>query len=175
VPELYVQRLVSAWRCVPTRRQWLEVGLIALVFAVTAGPLALASGIIGTSAVLSPEAMMLLVPRLLVAPALFEEALFRVLPNPHPNEAAARSARWGRALASLTGYVLVHPVVGLLFPSVRTLFTSVPFLLTTALLGAACLAGYLRTGSLWPPVAIHWLVVIAWLGLGGAGPLSLAL
>jgi len=30
------------------------------------------------------------------------------------------------------------------------------------LLGAACTGAYARTGSIWPPVAIHWLTVVLW-------------
>ena len=39
-----------------------------------------------------------------------------------------------------------------------------PFLLQCALLGLACVLAYASTGSLWPPVLIHWLAVAAWLG-----------
>jgi predicted Abi (CAAX) family protease len=40
--------------------------------------------------------------------------------------------------------------------------------LLAALLGVVCEIAYLKTGSLWSPAAIHWLVVAVWLTvLGG--------
>jgi predicted Abi (CAAX) family protease len=168
---LWLRRLGLAGRLLPSRRQWLEVFLLVAALTAAAGPLALQSGLIGTTFTLTPAAILLLAPRVLIAPALFEETLFRVVLNPHPKEVSSGGARWGSALASLGGYVLVHPLVGLVLPSVRPVFGSPAFLAITFLLGATCLAAYLRTGSIWPPVVIHWLTVILWLSLGGSGVL----
>ena len=35
------------------------------------------------------------------------------------------------------------------------------------LLGATCTAAYLISRSIWPPVVLHWLTVLAWIWLLG--------
>jgi predicted Abi (CAAX) family protease len=39
------------------------------------------------------------------------------------------------------------------------------FLSLAALMAIACTITYIKTGSLWVPVAIHWLTVLAWVFL----------
>lgn len=95
--------------------------------------------------------------RTFAVPALLEELLFRVLPPPR---------LWPFALAA---YVLFHPLNAWLFwPEARDVFYDPAFLFLAALLGGGCTLLYRRTRSLWPPVALHWLVVAGWLlFLGG--------
>ena len=45
------------------------------------------------------------------------------------------------------------------------------FLASVAAFGVASARLYWNTGSLWPPVALHWMVVVAWKALlGGPSP-----
>jgi predicted Abi (CAAX) family protease len=76
------------------------------------------------------------------------------------------SAAWGAL--SLGLFVAYHPLAGRLwYPQGRRLFEDGRFLLLTSLLGLVCVIAYQVTGSLWPPVLIHWLVVVIWLELLG--------
>jgi predicted Abi (CAAX) family protease len=70
---------------------------------------------------------------------------------------------------SLALFTASHPVNAILFsPTHRPTFTDPVFLVLAALLGLTCTLAYLQSGSLWPPVAIHWTAVVVWLlFLGG--------
>ena len=72
------------------------------------------------------------------------------------------------AVGALLLYVAAHPLNAILFrPGLRTLFESPAYLSLAALLGATCTAAYWISRSIWPPVLIHWLTVLAWLYLFG--------
>ena len=102
--------------------------------------------------------------KLLLMPALVEELLFRVLLIPHPIEGFPWQPLLGWNALSLGLFVLYHPVAARLwYPQARALFDDPRFLLQATLLGVACSLAYGFTGSLWPPVLIHWLAVVIWL------------
>ncbi len=109
----------------------------------------------------------------LIAPATVEEVFYRVILLPHKSERATFRTKciWGSI--SLTAYICGHPLNALTFyPAGFPTFINPVFLLATALLGLICMMVYWRSGSLWPPVIIHWLVVVVWLLLlGGYGKL----
>jgi predicted Abi (CAAX) family protease len=71
--------------------------------------------------------------------------------------------------ASVVLFIAWHPLNAALFlPAARPLFGDLRFLALAGLLGLCCSVVYLRTGSVWPGVVLHWLVVFAWKGaLGG--------
>lgn len=101
---------------------------------------------------------------LLLMPALVEELLFRVLLIPHPSEGFPWLPQLAWSALSLGLFVLYHPVAARLwYPQARALFHDPRFLLQATLLGVACSLTYVQTGSLWPPVLIHWLAVVIWL------------
>lgn len=104
----------------------------------------------------------------LVIPAFGEELLFRVLalPTPEPDS----SFPWVRAVLAIAAFVLWHPLQAWLFGGVRgEIFLDPWFLIAVAALGIACTRAWWRTGSIWPPVLLHWLVVVGWKALAG-GP-----
>ena len=158
-------RAASCW---PTARHWAEALVVSAAYLLLALPLALRWGLIDPAH--RPEATVLvaILPRVLFLPALVEELLFRVLPNPHPYEHAALREVFAAGSLSLVAYVLAHPLAGYV-AGVSTPFMRPEFLLLAALLGSACLLLYRRSGSLLPPVALHWLVVSGWLAFGGEG------
>jgi len=162
------RRLTTAAQCRPTARHWLETALLAALFTLIALPVATRAGLIALGELELNGALLL---RVMVLPALLEELLFRVLPNPHPSEQRSAARCWALGLLSLGAYVLAHPLVGLVSGPAGAVFATPAFLLLTALLGLACLLTYRRSGSLWPPVALHWLVVASWLSMGGRGVL----
>jgi len=102
--------------------------------------------------------------KLLLMPALVEELLFRVLLIPHPIEGFPWQPLLAWNALSLGLFVLYHPVAARLwYPQARALFDDPRFLFQATLLGVACSLAYGFTGSLWPPVLIHWLAVVIWL------------
>ena len=103
-----------------------------------------------------------------LSPALLEETLYRVVLNPHPLEGVSPQARVGWGALSLALYVLAHPLAAWRWRWARAYFWRPAFLVVVALLGLACTVLYLRTGSVWPPVALHAAVTVAWkLAFGG--------
>lgn len=108
--------------------------------------------------------------------AVVEEALFRgvLLKPPAPGKSDL-----GAATLSATLFALWHPVQTFLYrPLWQGHAWSWWFLLGTGLLGFACALLTLRTRSLWPAVALHWLVAIGWktlYGLPSCGPAAGAL
>lgn len=159
-----VRALILACGTVPTLGAWvgcvgLYVGFLITVFllrtrtgfpqfsfppATSARPLPLALG-------------------LLLHPSLTEEALFRVLLLPRPGTGVLRGTDLVLAAVSLSAFVLWHPLNGVFFrKSARRLFTRVDFLLAAASLGLVCTLAYWISGSLWPPVLMHWLTVSGW-------------
>ena len=118
---------------------------------------------------LAPGALLRLAAGLLLMPALGEELLFRVAVMPHPLERAGLVDLLGWGLLSTGLFVLYHPLAGASwYPAGREVFRDPRFLVPCTLLGIACALAYGSSGSLWPAVLIHWVVVVLWLGvLGG--------
>ena len=107
--------------------------------------------------------LLALAATLFVAPALGEEIVFRglVLPRRRPN--------LGRIGLSVLLFVAWHPLQALTIgPPWASAFLDPWFLAATAILGTALARIYAATGSLWPCVAAHCLVVFGWKAfLGG--------
>jgi len=102
---------------------------------------------------------------LLLMPALGEELLFRVALLPHPHGGADLGRFWAWGALNVGLFVLYHPLAALFWDRRQpAVFHDPRFLVQCALLGTACVLAYAATGSLWPPVLIHWLAVTAWLG-----------
>jgi predicted Abi (CAAX) family protease len=94
---------------------------------------------------------------LFVVPALGEEVLFRALLIPR-----ARPTALSIAIATLL-FILWHPLQAVTIgPPWAPAFLDPWFLACVGLLGLACGRIYAATGSLWPPVLLHWLVVFGW-------------
>ena len=101
----------------------------------------------------------------LVAPAFGEELLFRVLLLPRPGEPA--SSR--RMALSVALFVLWHPPQALIFGAHWGAVVLNPgFLAAVAAIGVALARLYVRTGSIWPCVLLHWTAVMAWKAFFGA-------
>jgi uncharacterized protein len=100
-------------------------------------------------------------------PALGEEAAFRGLLVPDRPE----TSRPAVAIAAATAlFAAWHVVETLFLHHAAPLFLRGDFLACAAILGAGCAVIRWRTGSLWPAIALHWLVVVVWqTWLGGPG------
>lgn len=113
--------------------------------------------------------VMILMPiSLLVIPSIPEEFFFRALLLPHKQN----TITWGRkitfSIISITLFVMWHPFTALtIYRSVADIFTDPVFLSIVTLLAITCTVTYLKSGSVWIPVAIHWASVMAWMYLLG--------
>ncbi|MEM9164513.1 MAG: CPBP family glutamic-type intramembrane protease [Cyanobacteria bacterium P01_F01_bin.4] len=99
--------------------------------------------------------------------------MFRALLIPRPDAASSQSlGSW--AIASLVIFIGFHPLnARFLMTERRETFYNPIFLTLAGLLGVVCTLSYLQSASLWPPVVLHWLMVIIWLlSLGGYGRLA---
>jgi predicted Abi (CAAX) family protease len=110
----------------------------------------------------------LFVGKLFFLPALFEELLFRLLLIPHPIETAIFIDVMKWSMISLTAFIIYHPLNALTFyPAGKPTFWDWRFLTLAGLLGAVCSIAYYTTGSIWPSVFIHWIVVVGWVKVFG--------
>ncbi len=167
------QRLVRALTTLPDRSGWGWSAAIGCAFTLVAAAIGVPTGFLRLGPADLPAGTLLRTSAvLLLHPSFVEELLFRALPIPHPEEGAStRATALGTALG-LVLFVAAHPLNGLIFrPAVFAVFTSPVFLVLAALLGLACSAAYIRSGSIWPAVLLHWLAVNAWIFLLGGGAL----
>lgn len=96
----------------------------------------------------------------LFVPALGEEAVFRGLLLPDESEIRRP---WAWLLGSTAVYSAWHVLEAATFMRFAwPVFTRPDFLLITFILGLACGLMRWRTGSLWPAVFLHWLLVTLW-------------
>jgi predicted Abi (CAAX) family protease len=110
----------------------------------------------------------LFVGQLFFLPALLEEILFRMLLIPHPIETAVLVDIFKWSIISLAAFVIYHPLNALTFyPVGKPTFWDWRFLTLAGLLGIVCSIAYYTTGSIWPPVFIHWIIVVGWIKFFG--------
>lgn len=153
----------QALRVRPDAAGWLATGR-ELTWAV---PLLLVIGYVGNLVSVSEppgaKTLLMLAATAFVVPALGEELLFRaaVIPRDRP--------RGGWMVLSVVLFVLWHPLQVVTFgPPWASAFLDAWFLAAVAVLGTALARIYVATGSIWPCVAVHWIVVVSWKAfLGG--------
>jgi predicted Abi (CAAX) family protease len=155
----YRRRVATALTTWPTRRVW---ALSTAIGGVTLGVL----GAIGFSTglyALHPANTTNLAFRLaetFVAPAIGEELVFRGLLIP----GRAESPRFLGALVFSTAvFTFWHVVEAETFlRAAAPMFLRPDFLACAATLGVGCALARRLTGSLWPAVALHWVMVGIW-------------
>jgi len=154
---------------IPDWRTWRTCALVYGLFLACAAPIGLLAGLLRPSMPrLSPTEMVTAGVLLLIQPALVEEIIFRGLLLPRDAGSMRRSRLVLVAVVALLLYVASHPLnAALTRPATLSLFANPVYLGLTTLLGLACTATYWISRSIWPPVAIHWLTVAAWLWLLG--------
>lgn len=144
--------------------------VVFLLYMAVALPLGFCSGFF-TIGVLKTHiwVMMALPVSLFFIPALLEEMFFRGLLLPHRERKISAVPLCFYSLFSIAAFIAWHPLNAMTInPLAYPLFTNPVFLCLAALMAIACTITYLKTGSLWVPVAIHWLTVLPWVFfLGG--------
>jgi predicted Abi (CAAX) family protease len=155
-----IERLSQAFLAVPTASGWLWTVLLFVCFAASSLVVLRLSGLFRFSPSRLPLRYNLLL--FLIAfftPSLPEEALYRALLLPPLDE--ARALFW--IALSLFLYVIAHPLLAfLIMHSYRPIFYKPAFLLIVALLGISCTLAFYLTGSIWPPILIHWATIVLW-------------
>lgn len=161
--------LREALTTAPDARTWLACAIVYGVFLVVAAPIGLASGLLRVDTARASAVDALRVAALLfLQPALIEEIVFRGLLLPLDVRSLPRSRVVLVAGSALAVYVASHPLNAWLFrPHALGVFASPVYLVLAALLGLACTIAYFISRSIWPPVVIHWVTVVAWIGLLG--------
>ncbi len=132
--------------------------MITALFLVVSGYVGLWSDLFKVAWAVEWPSFAIVVAVTFVVPSLAEELVFR----------AGLAGRNGtiRATASLVAFTLWHPAqVWLGLPMAQDIFLDWRFLMIAGALGATCTLLYRLTGSIWPAVILHWLVVLAWKGL----------
>jgi predicted Abi (CAAX) family protease len=151
-----VQRLIWGLTTLPRPRDWLELLAAAGLLAAVVGPAGFATGLLRWA----PRPFQL-GPALsvIVIPALGEELMFRGpwIPDRREGVGAARPILW-----TTIAFTLWHVLETTWLPRAAPLFLRPDFLAWAAVLGLACAILRRRSGSLWPPVILHWAAVVAW-------------
>jgi predicted Abi (CAAX) family protease len=113
--------------------------------------------------------MIVLPVSLFFIPSLFEEIIFRGLLLPHRSRGICNRPLFFYSAFGIVAFVVWHPINAMTInPSAYSMFTDPVFLCLAALMAIACTITYVKTGSLWVPIAIHWLTVVVWVFfLGG--------
>ncbi len=133
-------------------------GLCALVIHTLMSPIHFSMGLPGLRN--DPDAFLRLAAVALLIPALGEELVFRGILQPRRLSAAKD---WTLSALSLAAFVLWHPLqVWLGLPMAQPVFTDPAFLTLVGVLGGLCTILTHRSGSLWPAVGLHWIVVVIW-------------
>jgi predicted Abi (CAAX) family protease len=152
-----VGETIAALKRLPDLRAAIE-GVLLFLMVVAAGAWAASTGVLDLDPLPRGQLFTTWISVFLI-PTMSEELIFR---------GWVRKGAPLAAVASLLAYILWHPFqtwVGL--PFGRPEFTDPAFLGLIAWLGLACTLARIRSGSIWPGVAIHWGVVVVWKSLFG--------
>ncbi len=166
----FAYRIKTSVFTIPSTEAWLYSAGLLLVLTVISLAIGFQQGFLQFKPIkVSWLVVIGILVNCLFRPAIAEELFFRVLLLPHLAEHASIGTKWLWGCISLILFIVYHPLNALsFFPAGRTTFNNPIFLLLAALLGVVCTLAYWHSGSLWPSVMIHWLVVVVWLlCLGG--------
>jgi predicted Abi (CAAX) family protease len=169
-----LQGLILAFTTSPGIEAWLWSAGILLLFVVIVLPIGLRTGFLRVELMMGGRWRFVVLALLLaIRPSLLEELIFRVLFIPHPAQGYPLRIILLWAIVGLVIFIMWHPINGLFIRRIaRPLFSDPLFLTFAGLLGIACTTAYLISGSIWPPMVIHWVVVTPWiLFLGGGNAL----
>jgi predicted Abi (CAAX) family protease len=147
----------SGLSTLPSRRDVGETLILFAVFALLAFYIGTGFELFKFSVTEDWTALALVAGIAFLVPALAEELVFRVLLGGRENSV--------RALCALGAFLVWHPVQTWLgLPLAQPIFTDPAFLLIVGLLGGICTISWQRSGSIWPAVVMHWILVVAWKG-----------
>ena len=163
--DLAKARLEGSFSTIPKSIDWLWAFMLLFVFASIVIPFGFQLKFLRLEIPqLSLKAISRVILTALFFPAVTEEAFFRVLFLARTCEQISAINQSLLAIASLILFIVYHPLNAYLFiHNARKTFSSFAFLASAAFLGIICTITYLISGSVYPPIIIHWLIVIFWL------------
>ena len=166
---LIIQRVILGFSNLPTVTDWLDAIFLIIIYTVIALPVGFWLNFLQLDLQDSRKIVIKIITTSLIAPGILEELVFRVILLPQPSENLTFQTISIWSLISLLLFVIYHPLNGItFFAAGRETFFNPVFLFLAALLGLICTVAYLRSGSIWISVVIHWLIVVTWLlCLGG--------
>lgn len=165
---MLLQRLRAALTTWPSARGWFECAVAFALLAALYLGVGFTTGFIHFAPRPAAE-IAFIAATAFIAPAFFEELFFRGLLIPSQAE-APRAAGW--VVASTMIFTAWHVLETIWLPGAATLFLRPDFLALAATLGATCATLRRRSGSLLPPVLVHWAIVVGWIGLFGGPSLA---
>ena len=163
----FINRLIDVKRgltTLPKGGDFLFSVVIFLIYMAVALPIGFFSGFFTLEVLKTDIWVMIALPiSLFFIPSLFEEIVFRGLLLPHRSRGVSTRPLVLYSVFSIAAFVVWHPVNAMTINHpAYTMFTNPLFLSLAALMGIACTITYIRTGSVWVPIAIHWLTVLVW-------------
>ncbi|MDJ0648845.1 MAG: CPBP family glutamic-type intramembrane protease [Xenococcaceae cyanobacterium MO_188.B19] len=162
--DIVIQRVIWGFSNLPTVNDWLNGIILILVYAVIALPVGFWLNFLQLDIQYSGKIVIKIMTTSFIAPAILEELVFRVVLLPQSSEYVSFKALLVYSIISLLLFIIYHPLNGItFFPAGRKTFFNPVFLFLAALLGLICTIAYLRSGSIWISVVIHWLTVVTWL------------
>ena len=138
--------------------------VVFLIYMAVALPVGFCSGFFTIQILKTNMWVMIALPIFLFfIPSLFEEIVFRGFLLPHKERKISTIHLLFYAAFSVALFIAWHPINAMTINNPAfSMFTNPIFLSLAALMAIACTITYLRTGSLWIPIAIHWLTVLVW-------------
>ena len=163
----FINRLIDVKRgltTLPKGGDFLFSVVIFLIYMAVALPIGFFSGFFTLEVLKTDIWVMIALPiSLFFIPSLFEEIVFRGLLLPHRSRGVSTRPLVLYSVFSIAAFVVWHPINAMTINHpAYTMFTNPLFLSLAALMGIACTITYIRTGSVWVPIAIHWLTVLVW-------------
>lgn len=163
--QIIFHRIQSALLTFPNRDDWIYGVKLLLLFALIDLPIGFWLKFLSIDLQLAWQTIVGVMIGALFMPALIEEFSFRAFLIPHPTESISRPKRRLSIAISWIAFLLYH-----LHPFVPPFFRSPAFLVGVILISTICTLAYLRSGSIWLPVVLHWVIVVVWLLMfGGLG------
>lgn len=166
---LLKQRIILSISTLPNLGDWIITSILLGIYTLIALPVGFRTQLLKLEVVKHWQTISTTIIVALIFPSIFEEILFRVLLLPRTIEHAPIQIVILWSAFCLTIFVLAHPLnARIFFPARRATFYDRTFLFLAGLLGTICTISYLQSGSVWPPIFLHWIIVIIWLlCLGG--------
>jgi predicted Abi (CAAX) family protease len=167
---LIKSRLTNSFLTLPTIDDWIWTAILLVIFLLIVIPLGFKLKLLKVEI---PKVSWRVIFRLILItlflPATAEEVFFRVLLLPHKTEQASLAYQWISGSISLILFIIYHPLNATLFiRNARMTFSSFTFLTSAAILAIVCTIAYLKSGSVYPSITLHWIFVLGWLlRLGG--------
>ena len=163
----FINRLIDVKRgliTLPKGSDLLFSVVVFLIYMAVALPVGFCSGFFTIQVLETDIWVMIALPiSLFFIPSLFEEIVFRGLLLPHKERAVSAIHLLFYAVFSVVLFIAWHTFNAMTINhAAYTMFTNPLFLSFAALMGIACTITYIKTGSLWVPIAIHWLTVVVW-------------